>query len=335
MFTWARLRAAELSGQLKAEKEIDHIVGVTCVDPKEDLKIGDHTVPDCFESYNTTATAPDRVKFYTNWRVDPLLTFTLGLVRVNNGDRLYLKAYKSGANQYEVKEASDLFRVLVYAGVYGANVACERVSVASLEVLLNRIISYGALLMGVMEWWHLSSGMSIFDRNMIGSFSHQIDPEIFSIISAMTQGFSMRPPENAPCIWHGGNTDIYDLPSITKTALAVNDADWIECWYGGVVPWWFVKGIIEKFGFTTAVKCPAKQEYDVGLSDYDNMTGYFVRTDNSGSLDLAALTSSVRYDVKAKNTYYPWFTVYTPNKNARVNDRPAQQQSINRICIDC
>lgn len=40
------------------EVEADHISGVTCMDPKKDIVIGDHTIPDWFTSYNTTAKMP-------------------------------------------------------------------------------------------------------------------------------------------------------------------------------------------------------------------------------------------------------------------------------------
>lgn len=69
----------------REDKEVDHVGGVTCGDPKTDIKIGDHTIPDWFSSYNSTATAPDRIRYYSHWRFDPLNTLALGLVDVKSG----------------------------------------------------------------------------------------------------------------------------------------------------------------------------------------------------------------------------------------------------------
>lgn len=82
--------------KVKDDKEVDHVSGVTCMDPKTDIKIGDHTVPDWFTSYNTTATMPDRVKYYTWWRVDPLHAFSQALISCTNGPSSRIKLQSTG-----------------------------------------------------------------------------------------------------------------------------------------------------------------------------------------------------------------------------------------------
>lgn len=99
--------------------DTDHVSGVTCIDPKEDVKIGDHTIPDWFVSHNTTATLPDRIKYYTWWRVDPLHGFSQALVSCSDGSKPCLENFLSGEIQYELTEATDLVRILSYASDHG------------------------------------------------------------------------------------------------------------------------------------------------------------------------------------------------------------------------
>lgn len=98
--------------------DVDHVSGATCEDPKTDIVIGDNTIPDCFASYNTTATISDRVKYYTWWRFDPLHRLFQGLISCSDGSKPSLTSFVSGEIQYELTEASDMVRIMSYARIF-------------------------------------------------------------------------------------------------------------------------------------------------------------------------------------------------------------------------
>lgn len=125
----------KFGSKVDEETETDHISGVTCIDPKTDIVIGDHTVPDWFASYNTTATMPDRIKYYTWWRVDPLHNFSQALVSCADGSKPALEKFITGEIQYELSEATDLIRIMSYADIYLDNSACTGAITEPIDIL--------------------------------------------------------------------------------------------------------------------------------------------------------------------------------------------------------
>lgn len=125
----------KFGSKVDEETETDHISGVTCMDPKTDIVIGDHTVPDWFVSYNTTATMPDRIKYYTWWRVDPLHNFSQALVSCADGSKPALEKFITGEIQYELSEATDLIRIISYADIYLDNSACTGAITEPIDIL--------------------------------------------------------------------------------------------------------------------------------------------------------------------------------------------------------
>lgn len=224
--------------------EKDHIAGVTCMDPKEDIKIGDHTVPDWFVSYNTTATMPDRVKLYTWWRVDPLHLFSLGLVSCADGSKPAMEKFLSGEIQYELTEATDLIRIMSYSDIYLDNSACSGAIVEPIDIL-NRSLGFGGLLLAITELWRTTTGLSLLDFNRVASSWKLIDPSTWDIVGAATNNFTVISPSSTNTAW----TDkTFGLLTLVKSELGVTDDKWLEHWYGGVVPWWFVQAVLLKFG---------------------------------------------------------------------------------------
>nr|QHA33715.1 putative capsid protein [Pisingos virus] len=294
------------------EEDKDHIFGVTCVDPKTDIKIGDHTIPDWFTSYNTTATMPDRVKYYTWWRCDPLHNFSLAQVSCEDASKPVLSKFRSGEIQYEITEATDLVRILSYAGIYQDNSACAGAIVSPIDIL-NRSLGFGGLLLALTELWRVSSGLSLLDYNKFNLSHKLVDPDQWHIMGAATKGFSIISPNTTNTAWTDKEFKILE---VIKTQMGITDPKWLEHWYGGVVPWWYVQAVLVKFGGD--VKLITSKCTSVRL-DYDNEwldeEGYHLKAGGSGPADLTVLASSIRYEKKVQRKGSDYFTILTPTRD--------------------
>lgn len=232
------------------DEEKDHVAGVTCGDPKKDITIGDHVVPDWFTSYNTTATMPDRVKYYTWWRVDPLHNLSQALVGCEDGSKPALEKFYSGEVQYEVTEASDLVRMLSYCDIYLDNSSCSGAITEPVDIL-NRSLGFGSLVLAIMELWRSSCGLPLLDYNRINTAWKLNDPQMKSLVSVATLGFAVESPNSTNTAWTDTTFKIRD---VVGSQMGVTDTKWMDHWYGGVVPWWFVQAVLLKFGGQLTVK---------------------------------------------------------------------------------
>lgn len=95
---------------------------------------------------------PDRVKYYTWWRVVPLHSFSLALVSCADGSKPALEKFESGEIQYEVSEATDMVRIMSYADVYLDNSACSGAIAEPIDIL-NRSLGFGGLVLAATELW--------------------------------------------------------------------------------------------------------------------------------------------------------------------------------------
>lgn len=231
-------------------EDVDHVSGVSCFDPKDDIKVGDHTVPDWFSSYNTTATMPDRVKYYTWWRVDPLHNVSLALVSCADGSKPALTKFKSGEIQYEVSEATDLVRVMSFSDIFLDNSACSGAVVEPIDVL-NRSLGFGSLLLALTELWRCSLGLPLLDHNKVASSWKLVDRQTWLLLETCTSVFLVVSPSTTNTAWTDKDLKIV---SVIKDNLAVTDEKWTEHWYGGVVPWWYVQAVLTKFGGDVKLK---------------------------------------------------------------------------------
>uniref|UniRef100_A0A182T390 Uncharacterized protein n=1 Tax=Anopheles maculatus TaxID=74869 RepID=A0A182T390_9DIPT len=266
-----------------ADDEVDHIAGVTCIDPKTDIKIGDHTIPDWFASFNKTATMPDRVKYYTWWRTDPLHNFSQALVSCADGNKPALEAFKSGEVQYELTEANDLVRMLSYCGIYTDNSTCTGAITEPIDIL-NRSLGFGSLILAVTELWRATSGLSLLDYNRVNTSWKLSDPQTRSLISVATLGFAIESPNTTNTAWTDSE---FDISKALKEQMGLTDDRWKEHWYGGVVPWWFVQAVLLKFEGQLTVK--TKEPVSVKLNfdeDWLDEVGYHLKADEAFATDV-------------------------------------------------
>nr|QRD99874.1 MAG: capsid [Culex modestus totivirus] len=293
--------------------DVDHISGVTCFDPKTAIKIGDHTIPDWNSDYNSTSTAPDRIKFYTWWRVDPLHRFSQGLVECDDGAKPVLKKFICGEMQYEMSEAIDLVRIMSYAGIFANNDQCST-SITSCADILHRSLGYASLLMGVTELWRLSMGLSLPDHNLISKCSKLVDPQISEIFRTSTMDFLTSSGNTNMTAWTDAD---FKLSAFVKSSLSVTEDTWLEHWYGGLVPWWFVQAVLLKVEGSVVVRCNQvtglRLDYD---EQWNDEYGYHLVVEKSAPTDLAVLTCSVMYEKKVQRRSAAYFTILTPDKDA-------------------
>lgn len=220
------------------------------MDSKNDIIIGDHTIPDWFTSYKDTSTMPDRVKYYTWWRVDPLHNFSLALVSCADGSKPALESFVSGEIQYELSEATDLIRIMPYADIYLDNSACTGAITEPIDIL-NRSLGFGGLILACTELWRATSGLTLLDLNRISSTWKITDPQMREMLGAVTNGFVITSPNTTTTAW----TDTtFKILKVIQDSLGVTDDNWKEHWYGGVVPWWYVQAVSTKFGGEVMVK---------------------------------------------------------------------------------
>ncbi|UUV42245.1 MAG: putative capsid protein [Hattula totivirus 1] len=292
--------------------EKDHVAGVTCMDPKTDLTIGDHSVPDWFSAYNTTATMPDRVKLYTWWRVDPLHSTSQALITCTDGTAPALEKFSSGEIQYELTEATDLIRVLSYADMYQDNSACSGAIVEPIDIL-NRSLGFGALLLGITEYWRASMGLTLLDFNKVSSSWKLVDPASWKLMQLATNDFFVTSPSTTNTAWSDSE---FGLMELIKTQLGVTDAKWADHWYGGVVPWWFVQAVLVKFG--GEIKLRTNTCTSVRLSvdeDWLDEEGFHLKSGISAPTDISVLTSTLRYEKRVQRKAGSYFTILTPTKD--------------------
>lgn len=299
--------------QLDAEEDVDHIGGATCADPKGKVIIGDHSLPDWFDQYNTTATMPDRVKYYTWWRTDPLHNYSQALISCTDGEKPALEKFESGEVQYEVTEASDLVRILSYSGVYMDNSSCTGAITEAIDIL-NRSVGFGSLVLAVTELWRATSGLPLLDYNRISTSWKLNDPQMRKLISLVTLGFAVESPNTTNTAWT--DTD-FGIVKVVKKAMGITDDKWVDHWYGGVVPWWFVQAVLTKFGGQMAVK--TKEPTSVKLNvddDWLDEVGYHIKANESFATDISVLTSTIMYEKRVQRRASPFFTILTPTKGA-------------------
>lgn len=294
------------------EEDVDHVSGVTCMDSKNDIIIGDHTIPDWFTSYKDTSTMPDRVKYYTWWRVDPLHNFSLALVSCADGSKPALESFVSGEIQYELSEATDLIRIMSYADIYLDNSACTGAITEPIDIL-NRSLGFGGLILACTELWRATSGLTLLDLNRISSTWKITDPQMREMLAAVTNGFVITSPNTTTTAW----TDTtFKILKVIRDSLGVTDDNWEDHWYGGVVPWWYVQAVSTKFGGEVVVKTkdPVSVQLNVDEEWLDEEE-YHIKADVAPATDLSVLTSSIAYEKKGQRKALPYFTILTPTKD--------------------
>lgn len=108
---------------------------------------------------------PDRIKYYTWWRVDPLHNFSQALVSCADGSKPALEKFITGEIQYELSEATDLIRIMSYADIYLDNSACTGAITEPIDIL-NRSLGFGGLILACTELWRATGGLSLLDSGM-------------------------------------------------------------------------------------------------------------------------------------------------------------------------
>nr|UOO01010.1 hypothetical protein [Jordan Creek virus] len=304
-----------VKGQYKddATTDVDHVSGVTCFDPNSNIVIGDHTIPDWNTTYNSTSTMPDRVKFYTWWRVDPLHRFAQGLIESKDAAAPVLSSFVSGEMQYELSEAVDLVRIMSYAGIYVNNTRCS-LSITCTKDILHRSLGYGSLLLGVTELWRLSSGLSVPDHNGVSSCKDLIDPQLAEIFRLSTINFLTQTGNTNTTAW---SETTFNIEGFVKSSLAVTEDKWLDHWYGGVVPWWFVQAVLLKMDGSVSIKCNQPKGLRLDYDEkWNDEYGYHLTNESCAATDLAVLTSSIMYEKKVQRRSAPYFTILTPDKDS-------------------
>lgn len=180
--------------------------------------------------------------------------------------------------------------------------------------ILNRSLGFGSLILAITELWRTTGGLSLGDYNRVSSTWKLVDPQVRSLMSAATFGFSIELPNTTSTAW----TDTtFGIIKVIKEQLGVTDDNWLEHWNGGVVPWWFVQTVLLKFGgqLTVKTKDPVSVRLNVDEEWLDEV-GYHIKADHSLSTDITVLTSSIMYEKKVQRKAMPYFTIMTPTKNA-------------------
>lgn len=200
-----------------------------------------------------------------------------------------------------------------YADIYLDNSACVGAITEPIDIL-NRSLGFGSLILAITELWRTTGGLSLGDCNRVSSTWKLVDPQVRSLMSAATFGFSIELPNTTSTAW----TDTtFGIIKVIKEQLGVTDDNWLEHWNGGVVPWWFVQTVLLKFGgqLTVKTKDPVSVRLNVDEEWLDEV-GYHIKADHSLSTDITVLTSSIMYEKKVQRKAMPYFTILTPTKNA-------------------
>uniref|UniRef100_A0A182J991 Uncharacterized protein n=1 Tax=Anopheles atroparvus TaxID=41427 RepID=A0A182J991_ANOAO len=96
-----------------------------------------------------------------------------------------------------------------------------------------------------------------------------------------------------------------------------DDPKWMDHWYGGVVPWWFVQAVLLKFGGQLTVKTNSPVSVKLNVEeDWLDEVGYHLKANDAFATDLSILTSSIMYEKKVQRKSSPYFTILTPTKDA-------------------
>lgn len=91
-------------------------------------------------------------------------------------------------SRYDVTEASDIITILSYAGIFQDNSVRSGAIQDPIDIL-NRSIGYGSLIMALTELWRVTSGVSLFDHNMVSTRWKLCDPLTLRILGTITNGF--------------------------------------------------------------------------------------------------------------------------------------------------
>lgn len=94
-------------------------------------------------------------------------------------------------SRYDVTEASDIIRILSYAGIFQDNSACSGAIQDPIDIL-NRSIGYGSLIMALTELWRVTSGVSLFDHNRVSTRWKLCDPLRFAYLEQLPMGLSLH-----------------------------------------------------------------------------------------------------------------------------------------------
>lgn len=255
---------------------------------------------------------PDRVKFYTWWRTDPLHALSLALVSCADGSKPALEKFKSVEFQYELTEATDLIRIMSYADIYLDNTACSGAIVEPIDVL-NRSLGFGGLLFAVTELWRATTGQVLLDYNRVSSSWKLIDTTTWKVMQAATNDFVIVSPSTTNTAWTDKTFKIIDF---IKEQLSIIDDKWVDHWYGGIVPWWFVQAVLVKFGGEVKLKTDTCSSVRLYVDeDWLDEEGYHIKANVSAPTDISVLTSSIRYEKKVQRKAGAYFTIVTPTKD--------------------
>lgn len=235
------------------------------------------------------------------------------LVSCADGNKPGLEKFESGEVQYEVTEANDLVRMLSYCDIYLDNSTCSGAITEPIDIL-NRSLGFGSLVLAITELWRATSGLSLLDYNRVSSSWKLNDPQARALVSVATMGFAIESPNTTNTAW---TYTTFKIGDVLTDQMGITDAKWMDHWYGGVVPWWFVQAVLLKFGGQLTVKTntPASVKLNVE-EDWLDEVGYHLKANDAFATDISILTSSIMYEKKVQRKSSPYFTILTPTKDA-------------------
>lgn len=249
------------------------------------------------------------------WRVTPLHKFFGTRVKMYKKTDEWWPAFDettSDQYQYLVFEASPIYRILFASSVFVGNAACLRVQGSEHDAWFC-MKATAVLAAATTELSLIQLGLSHLDLSRITRHWKALSAETFDYWARLTDGTSMSLGPSASAYVGSDDWKKNILVSIGLTK------EEMETWSCGVLPWWFLNSVYQKWAgksFISRKQIQVNSVAGAGAELYGVYAeqGYYLTVADS-QFDLPYLSASRGYEKPARGSVTPFFKILTTNRD--------------------
>lgn len=278
--------------------------------------------PDMYGTYDDKG--KNHLTRWNFWRVNCLGMFCHSSAHIGDGTkydthRTQLMEIQNDVPMWSITEMDSHGRILMFSSVF-ENYSTRHSGWEHTNEydLLNYIYAHSAMLGALTNWSLAELGITLFDANRMTTFYQRpSDKSFLNILSVITDGFfnthssfelSFVKSDDFKAMY----TDLTGIPASKRM---------YDEYYGLFLPYWFVKGIIQKFQVAVQMSNLPVTETVLDTDDDDEIDGtehqyyYHCGVSSATWADFNLMISTMNYETAFEFNTEQWFSILMPNRS--------------------
>lgn len=293
-----------------------------------DNKIAKGTVPDMTKPEGDEDFVDQLLGQWAFWRVNCLGMFSHSSVRIGNGkgydeNRTMLHSWKNAIPYWNVTTMSPDARLLMHSNVF-ANYQNTYGSwpQETAYYLFNYISAHSSMLAGITNWALAETGTTLMDANKMTSlYTKEYHSSFMDVIQTITGNFFDKSIHLRGSFTR---TDEFEKIFRMVTSSSKKRKYLYDEYYGLFLPYWYVQGLIKKFGVAVKVVTDGTSEvaWNEDDEDEDDDPGaangtrevYDCSYGVGNWSDMNMMTCTLTYEKRQTNMSRGLFRINFPNR---------------------